>query len=96
MVIAALISLLLKIAPVISFSWFKAISKIHINASPDIECEHGAVQLVGGLTDSTGRLEFCAHGMWGRVCNALGFWGSSNAKVVCHQLGFSREGELNL
>ena len=58
------------------------------------ECEHGAVRLVGGLTDSTGRLEFCALGVWGKVCNAFGYWGPDNARVVCRQLGFSKDGEL--
>ena len=55
-------------------------------------CKHGSIRLVGGLTNSTGRLEFCAHGIWGRVCNSLNFWGSDNAKVVCRQLGFPEKG----
>ena len=55
-------------------------------------CRHGSVHLVGGLTDYAGRLEFCAHGRWGRVCNSLNFWGPDNAKVVCRQLGFPEEG----
>ena len=46
------------------------------------ECDHGAVNLVGGVTNSTGRLEFCAHGKWGRVCNFLGYWDHDNARVV--------------
>ena len=46
------------------------------------------------VANSTGRLEFCAHGMWGRVCNALKYWGPDNARVVCQQLGFSEEGEI--
>ena len=58
------------------------------------ECEHGAVRLVGGLTDSTGRLELCALGVWGKVCNAFGYWGPDNARVVCRQQGFSKDGEL--
>ena len=58
------------------------------------ECEHGAVRLVGGLTDSTGRLELCALGVWGKVCNAFGYWGPDTARVVCRQLGFSEDGEL--
>ena len=57
-------------------------------------CEPGNVRLVGGVANSTGRLEFCAHGVWGRVCNALGYWGPNNSRVVCHQLGFSEEGKV--
>ena len=49
---------------------------------------------MGGVANSTGRLEFCAHGMWGRVCNALQYWGPDNARVVCRQLGFSEEGDI--
>ena len=38
----------------------------------DDECaKEGEVRLVGGVTNSSGRLEFCANGVWGRVCNAL-------------------------
>ena len=58
------------------------------------ECEHGAVRLVGGVTDSTGRLEFCARGMWGRVCNYHDYWGPDNTRVVCRQLGFSDNGKF--
>ena len=55
-------------------------------------CRHGSVRLVDGLTSYDGRLEFCAHGRWGRVCNSLNFWGPDNAKVVCRQLGFPERG----
>ena len=63
--------------------------------SPTVpECETGEIHLVGaGITNSTGRLEFCANGIWGRVCNAFGYWGPDNARVVCRQLGFSEDGE---
>ena len=57
-------------------------------------CKHGAVRLVGGVTNSTGRLEFCAHGVWGRVCNALEYWDTQNARVVCRQLAFSEDSKL--
>ena len=57
------------------------------------ECEHGSVRLVGGATNSTGRLEVCALGRWGRVCNAFGYWGPNNARVVCRQLKFSENGK---
>ena len=47
---------------------------------------------MGGITDSTGRLEFCAHGFWGSVCDDYEYWDFQNAQVVCSQLGFSTEG----
>ena len=66
--------------------------------SPTVpECETGEIRLVGaGITNSTGRLEFCANGMWGRVCTYFGYWDPDNinAKVVCRQLGFSEDGEM--
>ena len=58
------------------------------------ECETGEVRLVGGVTNSTGRLEVCGNGVWGRVCNRFQYWGPDNARVVCRQLGFSEEGML--
>ena len=58
-----------------------------------MECEEGAVRLVGGVNKSSGILEVCTNGVWGRVCNALQYWGSENAKVVCRQLGFLEEGK---
>ena len=57
------------------------------------ECNKtGEIRLVGWVTNSTGRLEVCANGMWGRVCNAFRYWGPDNARVVCRQLGFSEDG----
>ena len=54
-----------------------------------VECEEGEVRLVGGVTNSSGILEVCANGMWGRVCNFFEYWGPESARVVCRQLGFS-------
>ena len=62
----------------------------------DVECESGKIRLVGGVTDSVGRLEVCGNGVWGGVCNYLQYWGPDNARVVCHQLGFSDEGIIKL
>ena len=62
------------------------------NSAP--ECETGAVRLVGGATNSTGRLEVCGNRIWGRVCNRLQYWGPDNARVVCRQLGFFDEGTV--
>ena len=58
------------------------------------ECESGEIRLVGGVTDTVGRLEVCGNGVWGRVCNRLEYWGPNNARVVCRQLGFSDEGKI--
>ena len=63
-----------------------------MSLSTDMGCEEGEVRLVGGVTNSSGRLEVCANGVWGRVCNALRYWGPDNARVVCRQLRFSRQG----
>ena len=57
-----------------------------------MECEEGEVRLVGGVTNSSGRLEVCANGVWGRVCNYFRYWGPDNARVVCRQLRFSEQG----
>ena len=56
-------------------------------------CEHGAVHLVCGLFNYTGKLEFCAHGRWGEVCNIPQLWSPDNTKVVCRQLGFPEDGK---
>ena len=66
----------------------------NMNSNTVPECETGTVRLVGGTTNSTGRLEICANGVWGRVCNKLQYWGPDNAMVVCRQLGFSDKGKL--
>ena len=59
----------------------------------DKECETGKIRLVGGRTNSTGRLEVCGNGIWGRVCNKFKDWGPENARVACRQLGFSEDGK---
>ena len=51
---------------------------------------NGAVRLIGGSYESEGRVEFCANGVWGTVCDDR--WGVNDARVVCRQLGFSSAG----
>lgn len=57
-------------------------------AAAEAECEEGSVRLAGGLDEMSGRVEVCGGGVWGTVCDH-GF-GQTEAKVVCHQLGFDK------
>ena len=57
--------------------------------------ESGAVRLVGSVNMTEGRLEICANGLWGTVCNDGVNEGDSNAaRVVCRQLGFPESSKL--
>ena len=51
-----------------------------------------AMRLIGGQNKLEGRVEFCFGGVWGTVCDD--FWGSSDAQVVCSQLGYNTAGML--
>ena len=50
-------------------------------------CTTGIVRLAGSSYANRGRVEICVNNAWGTVCDYN--FGSSDAKVVCHQLGYS-------
>ena len=52
--------------------------------------EDGAIRLVGGMSASEGRVEYCHNRRWGTVCSNR--WDASDATVVCRQLGHSTLG----
>ena len=47
-----------------------------------------------GSSESEGRVEICYQNQWGTVCDYG--WGSSDAMVVCRQLGFQPLGKTAL
>ncbi len=60
---------------------------------PDIVrsgCQSGSVRLRSGSTEREGLVEICVNNTWGTVCNSG--WSSTDARVVCRQLGFSVAG----
>lgn len=55
-------------------------------------CTTGDLRLAGtGTSSMQGRVELCNNNQWGTVCDDS--WGTTDATVVCRQLGYSRTGK---
>ena len=50
-------------------------------------CTNGDIRLQGGTHKYEGRVEICNNNTWGTACDDS--WSTSDARVVCRQLGFS-------
>ena len=57
------------------------------------KCTTGEVKLGGGQNSREGRVEFCADGQWGTVCDSS--WTASDAAVICRQLGQYSSGSIS-
>uniref|UniRef100_A0A1X7TQF9 SRCR domain-containing protein n=2 Tax=Amphimedon queenslandica TaxID=400682 RepID=A0A1X7TQF9_AMPQE len=64
------------------------------NATVDTSCTTGNVRLVGGPNEYEGRVEICYNQMWGTICDHS--WGTTEANVVCKQLGYQMTGSVSL
>ena len=54
-------------------------------------CQDGAVHLVNGSSEQSGRLEVCTNSVWGTVCGT-GF-DVTDAYVICRKLGLGISGQ---
>ena len=67
------------------------LSHTDLDTTVQDSCETGDIRLVDGSNPLEGRVEICVNNAWGTVCNN-GRFSSSDADVVCTQLGYRFNG----
>jgi len=55
-------------------------------------CTNRDIRLIGGTNHYEGRVEVCLDEQWQTVCDDS--WGSTDAEVVCRQLGYQSSGKI--
>ena len=55
-------------------------------------CTNGSIQLTGGSTPNSGRVEVCMNNTWGLICRD--YWDNNDVAVICRQLGYLSAGIL--
>ena len=51
------------------------------------DCVNGDLRLIGGQAKNEGSVQICYNNAWTYLCSGW-WWGSTEANVVCGQLGF--------
>lgn len=77
--------------------WLVALCILHIAVELDTlvgNCTEGDLRLEGGVNNTQGRVEVCLNNAWGTICNSQ--FGTNEARVICHQLGFSNTSNVML
>ena len=60
-----------------------------------VKCTDGDIKLIGGQTENQGSVQICYNNAWTYLCSGW-WWGTTEANIVCGQLGFSFYGNESI